>query len=80
LGPETQSSIPDINHGEETMLIYSPTVWWPRVRYKVSILELHKLQRLACLAFIGAVQTPAAAEMDVPQGFFSLNVKVEVEA
>jgi hypothetical protein len=62
------------------MLIYSPTVWWPRVRYKVSILELHKLQRLACLAIIGTMQTSAAAEMDVPQGFLPLNLKVEVEA
>jgi hypothetical protein len=61
-------------------MFYSPTVWCPRVRYKVSILELHKLQRLACLAIIGAMQTVAAAEMEVPLGFLPLNLMAEVEA
>jgi hypothetical protein len=62
------------------MLIYSPTVWWPRVSYKVSILELCKLHRLVCLAIIGAMQTAAAAEMEVPLGLFPLNLMTEVEA
>jgi len=60
------------------MFICSPTVWWLRVRYKVSILELHKLQGLACLAIIGAMQT--AAEMEVPLGLLPLNLMTEVEA
>jgi hypothetical protein len=58
----------------------SPAVWWLRVRYKVSILELHKLQRLACHAVIGAMQTAAAAEMEVPLGLLPLNLMIEVEA
>jgi hypothetical protein len=35
------------------VLIYSPMVWWPRVRHNVSRAELGKLQRLACLAVQG---------------------------
>lgn len=62
------------------MFICSSTVWWLRVRYKVSILELHKLQGLTCLAVIGAMQISAAAEMEVPLGLLPLNLMIEVEA
>jgi hypothetical protein len=37
-------------------------VWWLRVRYSVSRMELNKLQRLACLAITGAMKmTPISA-------------------
>jgi hypothetical protein len=62
------------------MFIYSSTVWWLRVRYKVIILELHKLQGLTCLAILGAMQIAAAAEIEVTLGLLPLNLMTEVEA
>jgi hypothetical protein len=47
-----------------------------RVRYKVSRMELNKLQTLACLAITGAMRTTPTAAMELPP----LHVIIEAEA
>jgi len=51
-----------------------------RVRYKVSRMELSKLQRLACLAITGAMRTTPTAAMVVLLVLPPLHVIIEAEA
>jgi hypothetical protein len=62
------------------VLTYGSMVWWPRVRYNVSRIELSKIQRLACLAITGAMKTTPTAAMEVLLGLPPLRVKIEAEA
>jgi hypothetical protein len=43
------------------ILTYGSTVWWPRVAYNVSRMELVKLQRLICLANHSPHNVPVSA-------------------
>ena len=61
------------------VLTYSAMVWWLRVRYSVSRIELSRLQRLACLLIMGIIKTVPTTAMDV-LGLLPLHVIVEVEA
>ena len=56
------------------ILTYGSTVWWTRVNYKVSRMKLNKLQRLACLAIMGAMKTTPTAAMEVLLGFLPLHM------
>jgi hypothetical protein len=43
-------------------IIYAAFVWWPRVKQKTTKIQLGRIQRIACLAIIGAmILTPTAA-------------------
>lgn len=59
---------------------YDSTVCWPRLRYKVSSMELIKLHRLASLAITGTMKIAPTAEMEVLLGLPPLNLMTEVEA
>jgi hypothetical protein len=61
------------------ILTYGATVWWTRVNY-VSRRELNKLQRLACLAIMGAMKTTPTAATEVLLGLPPLHVVIEAEA
>jgi hypothetical protein len=63
-----------------TVLTYSSTVWWPRVRYNVSRTELSKIQRVACLAITGVIKMSLTATMEALLGLPPLHVMIEVEA
>jgi hypothetical protein len=39
------------------IVTYAATVWWPRVKFKISQAELSKLQRMAFLGITGAIRT-----------------------
>ena len=44
------------------VLAFVSMIWWLRVRYNVSRMELNKLQIIACLAITGAMKmTPTGA-------------------
>jgi hypothetical protein len=43
------------------IVIYVTTVWWPKVKFKISKAELSKLQRMVCLVITGAMRTTTAA-------------------
>jgi len=47
------------------MLTYDSTVWWPGFTYKISGMELNKLQRLDCLVIIGAMSIAPNVAMQV---------------
>jgi hypothetical protein len=51
-----------------------------RVIYKVSKMELNKLQRLARLAITGAMRTTPTAALEVLLGLLPLHVIIEAEA
>jgi hypothetical protein len=65
LGFETQRDAWDLHHGIRPLLTYGSMVWWPRVRYNVSRMEISKLQRLACLTITGAKKMTPTAAMEV---------------
>jgi hypothetical protein len=52
-------------------------VWWMRVNYNVSRMELNKLQRLSCLAIMDMMKTTPTAAMEV---LLPLHVTIEAEA
>jgi hypothetical protein len=58
------------------ILTYSAMVGWMRV----SMRELNRLQRLACLAIMGAMKTTPTAAMEVLLGLPPLHVITEAEA
>jgi hypothetical protein len=50
------------------IVTYAATVWWPRVKFKISQAELSKLQRMSFLGIIGAMRTAPAAATEVLRG------------
>lgn len=61
------------------VLTYSSMVWWPRVRYNVSRMELSKLLRLACLAKTGAMKTIPIGSMEVLLRILPLHIMSETQ-
>jgi hypothetical protein len=61
------------------MITYAATVWWPRVKFKASRVELSKLQRMACLGITGDKKTTLTAAT-VLLRLPSLHLKLEAEA
>jgi len=61
------------------VLTYRSMVWWPRVRYNVSMIELNKLHRLACLAITGVRKMTQRAAMEILLGLPTLHVMTEAE-
>jgi hypothetical protein len=47
------------------VLAFGSMVWWLRVRFDVSRMELNKLQILACLAITGMMKMTPTAAVDV---------------
>ena len=61
------------------ILTYGAMVGWTRVNY-VSRRELNKLQRLACLAIMWAMNTTPISIMEVLLGLTPLHMVIEAEA
>jgi hypothetical protein len=59
------------------ILTYGSTEWWTKVTYNVSRMELNKLQRLACLAIMGAMKTTPTAAMEILLGLLPLHVIIK---
>jgi len=54
-------------------------VWWPRVIYKISRIELRKLQRLARPDITGAMKMAPTAETEVLLRLPLLHVMIKVQ-
>jgi hypothetical protein len=50
------------------IVTYGVTIWWPRVKFKTSQVELNRLQRMACLGITRAMRTAPTAAMEVLLG------------
>jgi len=61
------------------VLTYSSMVWWPRVRYNVSRMELSKLLKLACLAKTEAMKMTPKGAMEVLLRLLPLHIMTETE-
>jgi hypothetical protein len=67
-------------------MVYRPiltngsTVWWTRVNYNISRMELNELQSLACLAVTGAVKITPTAAMEVIMGLLPVHMIIKVQA
>jgi hypothetical protein len=46
---------------QRTIVTYSANIWWPGVKFRTSIAELRKLQKMACLGITGAMRTALRA-------------------
>jgi hypothetical protein len=55
-------------------------LWWPRVRYNVSRMELNKLHILVCLVITWAMRTTLTAATETLLGLLPLHLINEVEA
>jgi hypothetical protein len=62
-----------------SIITYAATVWWPRVKFKISKAELSKLQRMTCLGITGAMRTAPTAAIEVLLGLLPLHLQLETE-
>lgn len=62
------------------MLTYGSIVWWSVVRYKVSKVELSRLQKLATLALTETMRMAPTVAMQVLLGLHPLHVMIEPDA
>jgi hypothetical protein len=56
------------------------TVWWSRVKFKTSKVELSKLQRMAYLGITGAMRTAPTAATEVLLRLSPVYLQLEAEA
>jgi hypothetical protein len=61
------------------IITYAATVWWPRVKFKTSKVELSKLKRMASLGFSGAIKTALTAAIEVSLDPPPLYLQLETE-
>jgi hypothetical protein len=59
---------------------YAATIWWPRVKFKISQAELSELQTMACVGITGEISTAPTVAMEVLLGLPPLHLPVEEEA
>jgi hypothetical protein len=59
---------------------YVATVWWNRVKLRISRAEFHKLLRMACLCIIGTMSTTPSAAIEVLLEVPPLHLQLEAEA
>jgi hypothetical protein len=62
------------------IVTYVATVWWPRVNFKTSKLEISKVQRMACFGITGTKKKAPTAAIEVLIGLPPLHLQLEVEA
>jgi hypothetical protein len=74
LGIETKGAVLDIHCGCRTVVTYVATVWWTRIKFKTSKVELSKLQRMACLGITGAMKTAPMAPTEVLIGLLPIGL------
>jgi hypothetical protein len=55
-------------------------VWWPRINFKRSKVELNTFQKMLCLGNTAAKTTVPTAEVKVPILLLPLHLQLEVEA
>ena len=61
------------------ILSYAALMWWPRIKKKVCMNELTKLQRTACIAITGAFRTTPTAALEVAISLTPLPLWIEGE-
>ena len=54
------------------IISYAALMWWPRIKKKVCVNELTKLQRTACIGKTGAIRTTPTAALEVAIGLAPL--------
>ena len=60
---------------------YAALMWWPRIKKKVCVNKLTKLQRMACIGITGAFRTKPIAALEVDIGLtLPLWIKGEARA
>jgi hypothetical protein len=62
------------------IVTYAATIFWARVKLKISQAELSKLQRMAYLGIMGAMGSATTAAMEVLLGLAPLHLQKEAEA
>jgi hypothetical protein len=78
LWTETKGDVLDIHCGSKThRLTSAATIWWPRVKLKISQAELSKLHGMTCMGITEAMRTAA---MEALLGIPPLHSQVEMEA
>jgi hypothetical protein len=61
------------------IVTYVTTLWWPKVKYKISKAELSKLQQLACLGITGVMRPIPTVVVEVHLGLPPLYLQLEVK-
>jgi hypothetical protein len=76
---------PQVIHWIHTVVVrpivtYAATVWWNRIKLRISRAELSKLQRMACWGITGAMRTTPTAANEVLLEVPPLHLQLEAEA
>jgi hypothetical protein len=61
-------------------ILHAVLVWWPKVKQKTTTIQLGKVQRMACLAVMGAMKSTPNAAMEVLLNQTPLDLLIMVEA
>jgi hypothetical protein len=59
---------------------YGALVWWPKAIQKTTKTQIGRIQRMACLAIMGAMKLTPTAAMEVLLNLTSLNLLIMAEA
>ena len=62
------------------MITHAVVVWWPRVELEIARVLLERLQRLACLAITGAMNTTPTAAMEILVDLVALDIVKVLDA
>lgn len=61
-------------------ITYAALVWWPKTKQGIAQKKLGKLQRLACMAITGAMQSTPSKALDAILKMLPLHQFVQMEA
>jgi hypothetical protein len=61
-------------------ILHVALVWWPKVKQKTTKIQLGRIQRMACLAIMGAMKSIPTAAMVVLLNLTLLDLLIMAEA
>jgi hypothetical protein len=61
-------------------IFHAVLVWWPKVKQKSTKIQLCRIQRMACLAIIGAMRSTPTAAMEVCLNLTPLDLLIMAKA
>jgi hypothetical protein len=60
-------------------ILYGALVWWPKVIHKNTKTQIGRIQRMACLAIMGAMKSTPTAAMEMLLNLTPLNLLIMAE-
>jgi len=61
-------------------ILHGALVWWPKAMQKITKTQLGRIQRMACLAFTGAMKSTPTAAMEILLNLTPLDLVIQAES